>query len=92
MKVKFIIHADLEFLLEKLSNCHNNAENSSTTKINKHKPSSYLLFTHCSFDLTTSNFECYRGKDCMERFCKGLRQHATKIINYVKKRNEITYL
>ena len=85
LKVKFIIYADLELLLEKLSTCHNNPEKSSTTKISKHKPSGYLLFTNCSFDLKTGNFECYRGKDCMERSCKGLRQHATKIINYEKK-------
>ena len=24
-------------------------------------------------------FDCYRGKDCMERFCEDLKEHATKI-------------
>ena len=47
MKVPFIIYADLESLLEKMSTCHNNPKNSSTTKINKHTPSGYSLFTHC---------------------------------------------
>ena len=28
----------------------------------------------------------YRGKDCMKKFCKDLREHATKIINYEKKK------
>ena len=39
----FIIYADLECLLEKMSTCHNNPEESSTTEINKHKhtPSGY---------------------------------------------------
>ena len=32
--------------------CHNNSEKLSTTKINKHIPSGYSLFTHCSFDTT----------------------------------------
>ena len=50
MKVPFIIYADLECLLEKMNTCHNNPEKSSTTKINKHTPSGYSLFTHCSFD------------------------------------------
>ena len=27
----------------------------------------------------------YRGDDCMKKFCKDLRKHATKIINYEKK-------
>ena len=35
----FIIYADLECLLEKISTCYNNAEESSTTEINKHTPS-----------------------------------------------------
>ena len=33
MKVLFIIYADLESLLEKMSTCYNNPEKSSTTKI-----------------------------------------------------------
>ena len=28
----------------------------------------------------------HRGKDCMKKFCKDLREHATRIINYLKKR------
>ena len=35
MKVPFIIHADLESLLEKMSTCRYNPKKSSTTKINK---------------------------------------------------------
>ena len=27
----------------------------------------------------------YRGKDCVEKFCKDLREQAMKIINYEKK-------
>ena len=52
MKVPFIIYADLESLLEKLSACHNYPKKSSATKIRKHTPSGYSLFTHCSFDTT----------------------------------------
>ena len=68
MKVPFIIYADVESLLEKMSTYHNNPKHSSTTKINKHTPSGYLLFTHYSFDLTKNKLDCCRGKDCMERF------------------------
>ena len=50
-------------------------------------PSGYSLFTQCSFDSTKNMLDCYRGKDCMERFCKDFKKHATKII---KKRNDIT--
>ena len=85
MKVPFIIYADLESLLEKINTCHNNPEKASITKINKHTPSGYSLFTHCSFDTTTNKLDYYRGKNCMKNFCLDLRKHATKIIYYEKK-------
>ena len=85
MRVSFIIYAHLQSLLEKMNTCHNNPEKSSTTKINKHTPSGYSLFTHCSFDTTKNKLDYYRGKNCMKHFCLGLRKHATKIINYEKK-------
>ena len=80
-----IIYADLECLLEKISTCYNNPEESSTTEINKHTPSGYSLFTYCSFDKTKNKLDYYRGDNCMEKFCKDLREQATKIINYEKK-------
>ena len=85
----FIIYADLECLLEKISTCYNNLEESSTTEINKHTPSGYSLFTHCSFDKTKNKLDYYRGDDCMEKLCEDLREHATKIINYEKEDNTI---
>ena len=33
-----------------MSTCQNDPNKSSTTKINKHTPSGYLIFTNCSFD------------------------------------------
>ena len=82
MKVLFIIYADLESLLEKMNTCHNNPEKSSTTKINKHTPSGYLLFTHCSFDRTKNKLDYYSGKSCMKNFC--LERTCNKN-NYEKK-------
>ena len=69
-------------MLEKISTCHNNLEKSSTTEINKHTS----LFTNCLFDKTKNKLDYYRGEDCMKKFCLDLREHATKIINYEKKK------
>ena len=85
IKLPFIVYADLECLLGKMSTCYNNLEESSTTKINKHIPSGYSIFTHCSFDKSKNKLNYYRGEDCMKRFCKDLREHATKIIDCEKK-------
>ena len=57
MKVPFIIYAGLNSLLEKRNTCHNNPEKPSTTKINKHTPSGYSLFTHSSLDATKNKHE-----------------------------------
>ena len=86
MKLLFVIYADLECLLEKMSTCINNPNESSTTEINKHVPSGYSIFTHCSFNESKNKLNYYRGKDCMKKFSKDLREHASKIINYEKKK------
>ena len=86
IKLPVVIYADLECLLEKMSACQNNPNELSTTEINKHKPSGYSIFTHFSFDQTRNKLNHYRGKDCMKKFCKDLREHATKIINFEKKK------
>ena len=69
-----------------MSTCQNNPNKSSTTKINKHTPSGYSIFTSCSFDESKNKINYYRGDDCMKKFCKDLREHAMKIIEYEKKR------
>ena len=63
IRYPFIIYADLECLLKKISTCYNNPEESSKTEINKHTPSGYSLFTHCSFDKTKNKFDHCRGED-----------------------------
>ena len=96
-KAPFVIYADLECLLEKISSCYNNPEESSTAEVNKHTPSGYSIFTNCSFDERKNKLDHYRGEDCLKKFCKDLRKHATKIINCNKevipltKKEEINY-
>ena len=73
-------------MLKNLNTCHNNPKNSSTTKINKHTPSGYSLFTYCSFDTTKNKLDYYTGKNCMKNLCLDLKENATKIISYGKKK------
>ena len=75
----------MEPLLERMSICYNNPKKPSTTKINKNTPSGYSLLTHYLLDATKNKLDCYRGKECIERFCKDLKERATKITNYAKK-------
>ena len=82
MRVPFIIYADLECLLEKMHSCQNKLEKSYTQK---KTPSGYSLFTNCSFGAAKNKVDCYRGKDCMEKFCKDLRELSMRVVNYEKK-------
>ena len=69
-----------------MHSCQNNLEKSCTEKKKKHTPSGYSLFTNCSFDATKNKLNYYRGKNCMEKFCKDLGEHAMRIVNYEKKK------
>ena len=65
--------------------CQNNPENSYTEKKVKHKPSGYAWCSICSFDDTKNKHYFYRGKDCIEKFCKDLKELGTEMINFKKK-------
>ena len=71
--------------IKKIDTCQNNPDLSSTTKINQHIPSGYSIYTNCSFDKSNNKLSYYRGEDCMKRFCKDLKDHATKTIDFKKK-------
>ena len=85
-KAPFMIYDDLECLFEKMHSCQNNLEKSYIEKKKtEHAPSGYSRFKNCSFDATKNKLDCYRGEDCMNRFCKGLRDHTVQIIKYEEK-------
>ena len=85
-KARFIVCADLECLLKKISSCQNNPEKSYTKKKAKHKPSRYPWCSICLFDNTKNKHYFHRGKDCIETFCKDLKDLGTEIINFKKKK------
>ena len=86
LKAPAIISADLECFLEKMHSCQDNPDKSYTEKKTKDTPSGYSLFTNCSFDATKNKLNYYRGKNCMEKFCKDLGEHVMRIVNYEKKK------
>ena len=61
-----------------MNTCHNNPGKSSTTKINKHKPSGYSFFTQFSFDTAKNKLDYYRGKNCMKKRLSRLTRACNK--------------
>ena len=60
----------------------NNPENSYTERKPKHKPSGYSWSLICQFDERKMIHNFYRGKYCIERFCKNVKKLAIEISNY----------
>ena len=61
-------------LLERIPPCQNNPENSHTEEKAKHKPSGYSWSPICLFGDTKNKHHFYRGNDCIEKFCKDLKE------------------
>ena len=66
MNILFLFYADTKLLLGKIYTSYSNPEKLSKTKINQHTAPGYSLFMHCSFDVTKTKRDHYRGKDCVK--------------------------
>ena len=86
---RFLYHtppyADPNSLIEKTDGCKNNPENSSTKIVDEHISSGVLVSTILSFKRRENKHDVYRGKDCMKKLCKSLREHPVKTIDFKKK-------
>ena len=85
LKGPFSFFLDLECMLKKLRSIQNNPEKSYTEKKARHVPSGWALYTRCSFDKKENKLNYYRGKDCIEKACKKIKECAMEIINREKK-------
>ena len=85
LKAPFAIYLDLECLLKKEQCCQNNPEKSYTEKKAIHEPSGWAIFISCSFHKKENKLNYYRGKDCIEKLRKKLKECAMKIIEYEEK-------
>ena len=87
LKAPFAIYLDLGCLLKKEEEefRQNNSKKSYTQKKAKHEPSGWAMLTRFSFDQKENKLDYYRGKDCIKKLCKKLKERAMKIINYEKK-------
>ena len=85
LKIPYVIYADLECLLLKQQSCQNNPDKSYTERKAIHEPCGYSLDLVSSFDVKENKHSFYRGKDCVKKFCKELKEICAKIVNYEQK-------
>ena len=76
----------LNLCFKKMQLYKNYPKHFSTTKIDKHTVCGYSIFIKHAFDTKKSKPDCHRGKDCIKKFCKDLKENAMKIITYEKQK------
>ena len=81
----YTIYADIESLVIKIDRCANNPEKSPTTKIGVVIPYGYSISKIWAFDHIENKHTLYHRKDCIQKFCVSLREHAKNIIDFEKK-------
>ena len=86
LKKPIAIYLDLECTLKTLQSIQNNPEKSYTKKKARHELSGWSMFTRCSFDKKENKLNYYRGKDCIEKLCKKLKESSTEIIDHKEKK------
>ena len=81
----YIIYVDMESLIKRIDGRAINQENFSTTKVGEHVPCGYSMSTIWGFDHIENERTSYREKDCIEKVCTSLREHAKNITDFEKK-------
>ena len=69
-KVPFIMYADSQSILEPISGAGNDLRISTTRGINVHVPSGWCIHSEFSYGEVKDPLALYRGKDCIQKFCK----------------------
>ena len=77
----FIVYADLDGYKK-------HPEKSSTLEAGEHIPLGFSVSTISWFKDIKNKHDIYRIKECMNKFCKFLRRHVMKIINFKEKKVE----
>ena len=85
LRTPFVIYHDLDCLLLKKQSCQNNPNKSYTERKAIHEPRGYAINLVSSFDSEQRDQSFYRGRDCVKRFFRKLKDLGTTVFNYEQK-------
>ena len=74
LRIPFVYYCDTVCLIKKIDACDNNREQSYTTRVGKHKPCGFLIVAKSTLTDIREKNTSYRGEDCMEKYCKKLKE------------------
>ena len=86
LKASFVIYADFESILEPMATASSDPSIPHINHINKHTPSGFCPYSTFAYGGMGDPLKLYRGKDCVEEFCKYIRSQARQLyIDYPEK-------
>ena len=78
-KVPFIMYADFESILEPIQGPNPEPTGPYTSKVTKHSPSGWRVYSIFAYRKVKDPLGLYRGKDCLEKFCDYIIQEANRL-------------
>ena len=78
-KVPFIMYVDFESILEPIQGPNLEPTGPYTSKVTKHSPSGWCVYSKFAYGEVKDPLRLYRGKDCLEKFCNYIRQEANRL-------------
>ena len=73
------MYADFELILEPIQGPNSEPTGPYTSKVTKHSPSGWCVYSKFMYGEVKDPLRLYRGKDCLEKFCDYIRQEANRL-------------
>ena len=70
LRVPVAYYSYIECLIKQIDTCHSNPERTSKSRVSKHEPCGFSIVAKSPLTNIREKNTCYRGKDCMEKYCK----------------------
>ena len=81
-KVRFIMYADFESILEPMGlqgSGSPNPNRSYTNEVNQHTPSGWCVYSKFAYGYVDNLLRLNRGKDCIETFCNYIKEEVHRL-------------
>ena len=79
LRIPFMMYADFGSILEPIQGSAPDPAQPYTMNANKHVPSGWHGYSKFAYGDVNDSLKLYRGEDCIEKFCKHLKQEAYKL-------------
>ena len=91
LRVPVAYYSDIKCLINQIDTWHNNPKQTSPTRVSKHDLCGFSTVVKSPLTNIREKNTCYKGEDCVGKYCKELKEWVMKIVNYeIKKMIPLT--